>query len=276
MNIIEYMISEDLGFGDITSEILIPKDKIVKGKIISKDKGIVAGVQIIKTILDERNIKVNVLIEDGLEIDEKDVILEFEGNAQSILSLERTCLNLMMRMSGIATMTSKIIAKVRTINDKIIIAGTRKTSPGIGNFDKIAITIGGGDSHRLRLDDLILIKDNHIAIVGSVPKSIEKAQKKASFAKKIEIEVNNTEDAIKATKSKVDIIMLDNMSPNEIEKTIKALIDLNLRDNIIIEASGKITKDNILDYAKTNVDVISLGFITHSAPSLDLSLKIAI
>ena len=200
--------------------------------------------------------------------------MEIKGNARTVLSLERTALNFLMRMSGIATLTFNTLQKIREVNKNIILAGTRKTTPGLQIFEKNAVKVGGGDTHRFRLDDCVLSKDNHIAIVGSVGESVIMAKNNVSFTKKIEIEVENEKGAIDAAKAGADIIMLDNMNPDEIENVISSLESRNLRDHILIEVSGGIKPENIVEYAKTNADIISTGFITHSARSLDLSLEI--
>ncbi|MDR3290995.1 MAG: carboxylating nicotinate-nucleotide diphosphorylase [Methanobrevibacter sp.] len=269
--IIKHIIEEDIGFEDITTNALINKDKIAKSIIISKENGIIAGIEITKNIFSYYGLNTMVLKEDGDDVAINDIIMEIEGNAQLILNLERTVLNILMRMSGIATITNQMIKKV---DKKIRVAGTRKILPGLGFLDKEAIKIGGGDSHRFSLDDLVLIKDNHIAIVGSLEKAIKLAKEKVSFTKKIEVEVGNWMDGLKAAKLNVDILMLDNMNVDEINETIAILEKENLRDNLIIEVSGGINPDNISAYGKTNVDVVSLGFITHSVKSLDLSLNI--
>ena len=209
---------------------------------------------------------------DGDEIAKGDILLEIEGNARKILLLERTALNLLMRMSGVATITNRIVNKVHDVNPKIRVAGTRKTAPALQKYDKLAIAIGGGDSHRNALDDMILIKDNHIAVVGSVKKALELAKENNSFSKKIEIEVESTEDAIIACENGADIVMFDNMTPQEVQDTLNALEEKDLRKDVLIEISGGITEDNILDYAPLDVDIISLGSITHQASSLNFSL----
>jgi len=275
-NIIKYMIDEDLGFSDITTDALISSEKIAKAKIISKDMGIIAGIKVAKSIFKEYGLEIAIFKEDGDKVTLGDPILEIHGSAKNILSLERTVLNLIMRMSGIATITSKMILKLKDTGLNVKIAGTRKTSPALHKFDKMAIAIGGGDTHRFRLDDMVLIKDNHIAVVGSVSKAIEIAKEKCSFTKKIEIEVETAEDAIIASTSGADIIMLDNMAPKDIKKTIAILDKENLRENVLIEVSGGINEDNIVEYAESGVDIISLGFITHSFNSLDISLAIEI
>ena len=209
---------------------------------------------------------------DGDKIAKGDILLEIEGNARKILLLERTALNLLMRMSGVATVTNRIVAKVKEVNPKIRVAGTRKTAPALQKFDKLAIVIGGGDPHRSALDDMVLIKDNHIAVVGSVEDALKLAKENVSFSKKIEIEVESVEDAIIACENGADIVMFDNMSPDEAQNTLDILVKKGLRDNVLIEISGGITEDNILDYAPLDVDIISLGSLTHATPSLNFSL----
>lgn len=271
-DIIKYMLKEDEGYGDITSEALIKRDIITEGFILSKDTGILAGMNIVKDIISEYNVKILSSLNDGDEIKHGDKLLEFKGDAKTILLLERTVLNLLMRMSGVATKTHNIVTKVHEVNPNIKVAGTRKTSPALQKFDKQAIIIGGGDSHRNGLDDMVLIKDNHIAIVGGVFEALRLAKKNVSFSKKIEIEVENVDDAVIAASNGADIVMFDNMSPMEASKTLDVLNDKNLRNNILIELSGGITEENILDYANLDVDVISLGALTHSTYSLNFSL----
>ena len=273
---IENWIEEDIGFGDITSEALIPDNAIAIGKIIAKEPGIVAGLQIVEEIFQSKGLMVASLKEDGSEVYSKGTMMEIMGKAKDILALERTALNILMRMSGIATQTNELVKKVNKFNQNTKIAGTRKTAPGLAKFDNLAIAIGGGDSHRFRLDDMVLIKDNHVEIVGSIAEAIKQAKEKVSFSKKIEIEVENSKDAAIASKNGADIIMLDNMNPEEVKETIEILKDFNLRENVLIEVSGGITPKNIGEFAQTEVDIISLGFLTHSAKSLDLSLDISL
>ncbi|MDO5819274.1 MAG: carboxylating nicotinate-nucleotide diphosphorylase [Methanobrevibacter sp.] len=270
--IIEYMLREDEGFGDITSNALIPENKVFYAKLISKDDGILAGIEIIKEMFLEYGIEIISSKDDGDAIKKGDILLEIEGNARRILLLERTALNLLMRMSGVATVTNRIVAKVNDANPKVRVAGTRKTAPALQKFDKLAIAIGGGDPHRNALDDMVLIKDNHIAVVGSVKDALLLAKENVSFSKKIEIEVESVEDALIACENGADIVMLDNMSPEEAQSTLNALKEKGLRENVLIEISGGITEDNILDYAPLDVDIISLGSITHQASSLNFSL----
>ncbi|HTX61069.1 MAG TPA: carboxylating nicotinate-nucleotide diphosphorylase [Methanobacterium sp.] len=268
------MLNQDIGFEDTTTRALIPSELIIKARIISKQRGVVAGLDLIYNFLGEFEIAVLDTKKDGDSLKAGQTILEMEGDASTILTLERTVLNILMRMSAIATITSHMVEKARRVNSGVIIAGTRKTTPGLQFWEKEAIRIGGGDTHRYRLDDAVLIKDNHLALVGEVALAVEKAREYASFTKKIEIEVETKKDTIIAAESGADIIMLDNMSVNEVESVIKDLNDKGLRNNVIIEVSGGINPDNLVEYAKTGVDVISTGFITHSAGVLDLSLEI--
>ncbi|MCI6774613.1 carboxylating nicotinate-nucleotide diphosphorylase [Methanobrevibacter boviskoreani] len=271
---IEDMLKEDKGFGDITSEALIPKDQEIYAIIVSKDVGVAAGMDIVEEMFLEEGIKTVKLVEDGNLIEKGDILFKLKGNARKILLLERTALNITMRMSGVATATNDICRKVHDVNPNLRIAGTRKTSPGFSIFDKEAITIGGGDSHRYGLDDMVLIKDNHIAAVGSVEEALKRALDNVSFSKKIEIEVETIGDAINVAGLGADIIMLDNFYPDKAQECIEKLEELDLRDNVLIEISGGITSDNIMDYAKLNIDIISLGALTHSTRSLDYSLKV--
>ena len=268
------ILDQDIGFEDITTQALIEPDLIIKARIISKQEGVVAGLDLVSSFLKEFEITILDKKEDGANIKAGETLLEIKGEAQVILSLERTILNLLMRMSGVATTTYKMVQEARKINPEIIIAGTRKTTPGLQFWEKEAVRLGGADTHRYRLDDAVLIKDNHLALVGDVAVAVKKARKYASFTKKIEIEVENLEDALKAAETGADIIMLDNMDVKEIEKVLKSLKSINLRDKVIVEVSGGINQDNVAEYAQTGVDVISSGYIIHSASALDMSLEI--
>jgi nicotinate-nucleotide pyrophosphorylase (carboxylating) len=268
------MVYEDIGFEDITTRALIPPGLQSRGQIIAREEGVVAGVELAVAIFAEFAVETKILAMDGENIKQGQIIMEISGDPRSILSVERTVLNLLMRMSGIATLTDNVIKMVRSVNPEVIVAGTRKTTPGLQFFEKNAIRSGGGDTHRYRLDDSVLIKDNHLALVGGVAEAISRARKYVSFTKKIEIEVENLKEALQAANAGADIIMLDNMDPEEVITVLTALEDGNLRGNVIIEVSGGINSDNITQFAKTGVDVISTGYITHSARSLDLSLDL--
>jgi nicotinate-nucleotide pyrophosphorylase (carboxylating) len=268
------MLAEDIGQGDITTALIVPAESTAEAEVIAKETGVVAGIEEGKTLLESLGLEVQTLVADGEKIKGKRVLMRISGDAKTILSAERTCINILSRMSGIATATRKLTEKIKKAELKTTVACTRKTAPGLLYFDKKAVSIGGGDTHRLHLDDMILIKDNHIAIAGSVEKAIKKVREKASFSKKIEIEVTSVEDALVATKAEVDIIMLDNFSPKQIEKAIKSLKKAGLREKFLLEASGGITTQNILAFASTGVDIVSLGELTDSIKALDISLEI--
>ncbi|HHC19191.1 MAG TPA: carboxylating.nicotinate-nucleotide diphosphorylase [Euryarchaeota archaeon] len=261
---------EDAPYGDITSNALIPKECHVKAIIISKSNGILAGVFEAEALMEYFGISYNTIKRDGDEITKGDIIMSLEGNARDILLIERTVLNIMGRMSGIATTVRRILNRVRSVNSKIRIAGTRKSL--LKPLDKRAIFVGGGEPHRFSLSDAFLIKDNHLKIVP-IKDAIKRARE-CSVYKIIEVEVENLRDAIEAAKAGADIIMLDNMTPDEIMNITKELRRLGLRDSVLIEVSGGITEENVESYAKLDVDIISLGSLTHSTKSLDFSLEI--
>lgn len=269
--ILEYMLEEDEGFGDITSNSIIDDNEEVSAYIISKDEGILAGIDIAKDLFESRNVQVLFHLKDSCEIKKGDLLMSLQGNARDILLVERTALNLLMRMSGVASEANNY---VKMAEGKAIIAGTRKTQPALGKFDKLALQIGGADTHRFCLDDMVLIKDNHIAVVGNPLDALKKAKENVSFSKKIEIEVESLEDAVACVENGADIVMLDNMNPSQVSEVLGELEDRKIRSNSLIEISGGINKNNILDYADLGVDIISVGALTHSTRSLDFSLKI--
>lgn len=266
---LERFLAEDIGKGDISSRLL-PTKKI-KAKIISRQNGIVAGVQYAKDVFCIRGNKVKIIKKDGMTIKQNQTILEITGSPQSILSCERTALNLLSRMSGIATQTHDLVKKIKAVNTKVKLYSTRKTAPGLRFFDKEAVKIGGGEKHRMGLDQMVMLKDNHLALSGSLSRLILKARKKY---KKIEVEVENSSDSLLAAASGASIIMLDNFTPKEITKTILRLKKAELRKRVKLEASGGITSKNIQAYARTGVDMISVGKITSSVDGIDLSLEV--
>lgn len=267
-------LQEDLGYGDITSNLLISDNLKIRAAIVSDEAGIIAGINEIEILCEIMNVKINSIFKDGNKISADSTLIEIEGNAKSILAIERTLLNILMRMSGIATTTKKIIDDIEKINPKLKIACTRKTTPGFRYFEKKAVSIAGGDTHRYRLDDMILIKDNHLYFIDDLSDAIIKLKKKLSFSKKIELEVKSKKRALEAAKLPIDILMLDNFTPEEAKQTIDELKKQNLRDKILIEISGGINPENIKDYALLDLDIISMGFLTHSIDALGMSLDI--
>ena len=268
------MLAEDIGQGDITTALIDPAETTVEAEVISKESGIAAGIEEAKVLLESLNIKAEPLVTDGARVKSKQVLMKISGDARTILSVERTLLNVLSRMSGIATMTRNLIGKIRNSGVKARVACTRKTAPGLLYFDKKAVQVGGGDTHRLHLDDMILIKDNHIVVAGSLKEAVGKAKENASLSKKIEVEVTNIEDVLTAAEADVDIIMLDNFSQRQIEKAVGLLKKKKLYGKALLEASGGITAENILSFSSTGVDIVSLGAITQSAKTLDISLEI--
>jgi len=264
-------IEEDAPYGDITSTLISPTINAT-ADITSKEECILAGMEELIILSNHFNIDICPIHQDGEKIDKNEKICQMKGNARDILLIERTALNLLSRMSGIATLTRMLQDRIDKTGFDIKISSTRKTAPGLRYFDKRAVVIGGGYIHRIGLSDSILIKDNHIAILG-LDNAIKFGKEKYS-TKKIEVEVETPDDAIKAVRLGAEIIMLDNFTPGDVKKVISILERENLRKNLIIEVSGGITPENILDYAIKGIDLISLGFLTHSAKGIDFSLSI--
>ena len=270
MDEIDIYLKEDLGLdGDITSDALFA-DESAEGKIIVKEECIVAGVKEIEKVFQKLDVKAVFYVKDGDFVKEKTKIADVSGNAKDILKGERLALNIISRMSGIATETKKLVDKCKKINPNIQIAATRKTTPGFRKFEKEAVVIGGGESHRYGLYDAVMIKDNHLKLVGSLEKAIKKAKENIKN-KIIEVEVENKKDAIVAAKLFVDILMLDNFSPFDAKDISKEIRKIN--PGILIEISGGVNSDNIADYASF-ADIVSLGYLTHSVKSIDFSLEI--
>jgi nicotinate-nucleotide pyrophosphorylase (carboxylating) len=265
-NQLKSMLQEDIGFGDITSQLL--PDEKGTAYIVAKEDCILSGVEHVRYLFELCGLTVDLFFKNGQKIKEGDKILEVSGVYKSIFEVERTALNLLTRMSGIATETNMLVQIVCKVNPACRVAATRKTV--LRQFDKEAAVTGGGDPHRFRLDDMILLKDNHVTILG-ITKAVKRA-KNVSFSKKVEIEVSTLKDAVLAVECGAEIVMLDNMAPETVEKAVKAVKKVN--QNVIVEASGNITKENIGDYAKAGVDIISLGYITHSVRAVNMSLKV--
>lgn len=266
-------LKEDMPYLDITSEI-IPETVEVKAAIIAKEDCIVSFVEEVEKILKRLGLKVHLYKHNGDYVRRDDTIMVLEGEAKKILEVERTLLNVIGRASGVATITRKLVEEAKKLNSKVTIAATRKTTPGLRLLEKVAVKTGGGDPHRLGLSDMVLIKDNHLKIVGSISKAVKIAREKAGFTKKVEVEVEKLEEAVEAVRAGADIVMLDNMTPKEVEETVKALKREGLRDKVIVEVSGGITLENLREYVSAGIDVVSLGSITRHARILDFTLEI--
>lgn len=271
---LKQILAEDIGQGDVTAGAIIPSGLTVKAIVVAKEAGIIAGIEESVILSECLGLTVKPQVADGEEIKSKQVLMKISGDAQTILCVERTLLNLLSRMSGIATTTRSLTQKLKQADSKARIAATRKSAPGLLYFDKKAVIIGNGDPHRLHLDDMVLIKDNHIAIVGSAEEAVKKAKASVSFSKKIEVEVTKATDAVKVAEAGADIIMLDNFSPKQVKETVDLLKRAGFFGKVLLEVSGGINSENLLEYAASQVDIISLGELTHSVKALDISLEI--
>lgn len=270
---IREMLAEDLGSGDVTSDALVQSKTKAIAEVVAKQAGILAGVAEATIAFNEMGVKVKTVKSDGAKIKAGDVVMRLEGPARKILAAERVALNLLMRMSGIATATRELINRARRRNPNVAIAATRKTAPLLTYFDKRAVVAAGGEPHRYRLSDQILIKGNHLRLVSSVAEAVHHVRKTARTAK-IEVEVTKPEEVLDAAKAGADIVMLDNMKPAEIIRAIKMLEHEGLRSRVVLEASGRIEPSNVESFAATGVDMISSGYMTMRAPALDISLEI--
>jgi nicotinate-nucleotide pyrophosphorylase (carboxylating) len=267
-------LEEDMPFWDITTDALIHEDVLVKAQVMAKQECVVACIDDIARFLERSGLHVKQLVRDGDKVERDTTLLEITGPARVILNFERLILNILMHCSGIATEVRQLVELVEKVNGKVRVAATRKTLPGLRYFEKKAVAMGYGDTHRFSLSDAILIKDNHVKIIGDIGEAVKIARGKVSFIHKVEVEVSTVEDAIRAAESGADIIMLDNMNPDDVAKVIEELRRRGLRERVLIEVSGGITPQNILDYAKLDVDIISCGYITMSSRAIDMSLKI--
>ena len=270
--LIQYWFLEDIGDGDHTSLSCIPEFAVGKSRLIIKEKGVLAGVEVAREIFNafDPSLKMTVFIQDGSEVNVGDVAFEVEGKILSLLQTERLMLNIMQRMSGVATVTRKYVKQLEGLKTKVL--DTRKTTPGLRLLEKQAVKLGGGENHRIGLFDMILLKDNHVDFAGGIENAILSAQKyckEKGKSLKIEIEVRNFEELGRVLKlGGVDRIMLDNFTP---ENTKKAVEIINGRYET--ESSGGITFDTLRTYAECGVDYISIGALTHSVKSLDMSFK---
>ncbi len=271
---IEYLLNflrEDAPFGDVTTESIIP-DTTCRAVITTEQPAVIAGLEEAAALYRYHNVHVETPVLDGSVVTSGDTVLDLQGNAKTILTIERTALNIIGRMSGIATMTHRYVEKVQSVRPSCRIAATRKTCPGFRALDKKAVRIGGGDPHRWSLSDGILIKDNHLALV-SLPDAIERAKGRSSYHV-VEVEVSSCSDAVLAAKAGADVVMLDNMSPDQVRETVISLKKEGIRDRIKLEISGGIDEDVLPRYASEEIDVISIGALTHSVKNISVHLDI--
>ncbi|MDK2802730.1 MAG: carboxylating nicotinate-nucleotide diphosphorylase [Oscillospiraceae bacterium] len=265
--LIDKSLEEDINYIDIATDLIIPEYSKSSAILMAKQDFILCGIDIFTKLFKRFDNRINIITDkkDGDEIYNKEIICQIEGPTRSILTCERTALNILQHLSGISTNTNKIVNLIKETDTTI--TDTRKTIPGIRMFQKYAVMIGGGKNHRYNLSDMAMIKENHIISAGGIKNAVETLRKKISHTTKIEIEVTNIKELYLALQSKVDIIMLDNM---EIQ-TMKDAIKINNK-KCILEASGNITEENILEIASIGIDVISMGCLTHSVKASDVSL----
>jgi len=268
-NMLEAFLLEDIGNGDLTSDAIFPETEQGRGVFLAKENGILSGLEIIREAyhLLAPEMRVELRFADGSMVAKGDIIAEVYGPIRSILTGERVILNLLQRMSGIATMTRKC---VEILNDPSVhICDTRKTVPGLRMLDKYAVRCGGGKNHRNGLYDGVMIKDNHIAYCGSITRAVQAVREKLGHMVKVEVETETRDEVLEAVEAGADVIMFDNRTPEEVREFVKLV-----PAPIVTEASGGIGLDNLASYRNTGVHYISLGFLTHSVKALDISLQV--
>jgi nicotinate-nucleotide pyrophosphorylase (carboxylating) len=267
--ILQEFFLEDIGERDVTSETIFPGNQKAKGHFLVKEDGVLSGTELISAgyhLLDP-SIEVTMFKQDGEKVKKGDVIASVSGPIVPLLTGERVILNLLQRMSGIATLTNRAVTALNSEHTRI--CDTRKTTPGLRMLEKYAVTCGGGYNHRFGLYDGVMIKDNHIAFCGSITKAVKAVREKLGHMVKIEVETETKDQVLEAIAAGADVIMFDNRSPEEIREFVKLV-----PKPIITEASGGISLENIAEYGKTGVDYISLGMLTHSVKALDISFNI--
>jgi len=270
--LVDRTLAEDLGWGDVTTEAIIPAELTGKASMVAKARGMLAGIEVARLVFCRVDpaVQFDIIIPEGSGIQPGDLIAKLEGKVASILKGERTALNFLQRLSGIATETSRYVEAIKGLDSRIV--DTRKTTPGMRVLEKYAVRVGGGHNHRLHLGDGVLIKDNHLAALRSqglaMKDIISRARERAPFNLKVEVEVRTAQEAVEAVEAGADIVMLDNMGLEEMRQAARLV-----KGRALLEASGGITLDNVRRVAETGVDLISVGALTHSTRSLDISLE---
>jgi len=270
--LVDRTLAEDLGWGDVTTEAIIPAELTGKASMVAKARGMLAGIEVARLVFCrvDPSVQFDIIITEGSGIQPGDLIAKLEGKVASILKGERTALNFLQRLSGIATETSRYVEAIKGLDSRIV--DTRKTTPGMRALEKYAVRVGGGHNHRLHLGDGVLIKDNHLAALRSqglaMKNIISRARERAPFNLKVEVEVRTAQEAVEAVEAGADIVMLDNMGLEEMRQAVQLV-----KGRALLEASGGITLDNVRRVAETGVDLISIGALTHSTRSLDISLE---
>ncbi|MDV2481792.1 carboxylating.nicotinate-nucleotide diphosphorylase [Methanoculleus sp. Wushi-C6] len=264
-------IREDAPWGDVTSETVVP-DIACRAVVRAKDRGIVAGLEEARRLFEHFGVTVREHTVDGRKVAPGEILLELDGPARAVLLVERTALNIVGRMSGIATRTREAVDAVRAVSPRVRVAATRKTVPGLRMLDKKAVVLGGGDPHRYSLSDMVLIKDNHLALVP-LPEAVRRA-KSESLYRTVEVEVETVEEAVIAAGAGADIVLLDNMTADAVREAVRVLTDRGLRERVALEVSGGVAAADLAGYAVTGIDIISMGALTHTVRNFDVSLDI--
>ena len=260
---IERWLAEDVGHHDVTNHV--PGE--TTGRLVARESGVAAGLDAAVAVFDYLDVEAAATVEDGARVEPDDVVLRVEGAARDVLRGERVAVNVAGHASGIATVTRDAVDRARAVDDSVRVAATRKTTPGLRGLEKRAVVAGGGDTHRLTLSGMVMVKDNHIAELG-IEEAVSRFRERASFATKIEVEAESPEMGARAAEAGADIVMFDNLPPERVAEGVELL-----PEGTLSEASGGITLETLPDYAATGVDVVSMGWLTHSAPSLDFSFR---
>lgn len=273
-SMISDFLDEDLGRGDITTQSVVQETVRGRGRFWAKQDLVVAGLEVAEAVFAtlDPELEMQAFVYDGDLVKPNTELARIDGPASVLLAGERVALNLLQRMSGVATLTRKFVDAVQGTNARIV--DTRKTMPGLRMLDKYAVLVGGGRNHRFGLDDGILIKDNHIMLAGGIEPAVKRSREQAGHLHKIEVEVSNQEQLQEAIEAGADVILLDNMTPATIAEMVKIVRQNERGRHIMLEASGRINLENVAEYARAGVDLISSGAITHSAPAVDISFKI--
>lgn len=269
-------VAEDVRSGDLTTELTVPDDKTALATIYARENAVLAGIEEVVAIAEFSGLSYEILAFEGNWVSPQDPVMRLRGSARTLLTIERVCLNIIQRMSGIATKTYRMVSSAREVNPSIRVACTRKTTPGFRFFEKRAVIIGGGDPHRYALDDMVLIKNNHIIAAGGVHAAVSAAREAVSFSKKISCEARTLQEVEEAIGAGADIILLDNFKPKDVGGVIEVLEHKGIRRKVILEVSGGIDEENIREYAHHKIDVISSGALTHSYDSANFNMRLSL
>ena len=264
---VEQWLREDVGHHDVTNHL----PGTTEGRLVAKEEGVAAGIKAASAVFEYLSCPVESAVDDGTRVEPGDALLTVTGPTRDVLRGERPAVNVAAHASGIATKTREAVQAAQAVNEAVKIAGTRKTTPGLRGIEKRAVAAGGGDTHRLDLSQMAMVKDNHVAEMG-LEGAVEHVAGQTSFATQVEVEVEKSKDAPRAADAGADIVLLDNTAPEDCERAVEALAKAG-HDGVLTEASGGITIETVPEYAATGVDVISMGALTHSADALDLSFR---